>query len=163
MQGTCGRIEINNNIATKIINRNSKSLKIEEQYNLQEFGYNLTKNFKTIKIPKPFNLQKKSYDMEKIDDSYPYYSNESKDNTNFIQELIKLYDEFIKIEYFPNDYECYLQKDNLIYILDFDKFIKINQINKLNQEFLLVGAFIPENFKQVFLEDPMVQLPLVLF
>jgi RIO-like serine/threonine protein kinase len=148
MQGTCGHIEINNNIATKIINRNSKSLKIEEQYNLQEIGYNLTKNFKTIKIPKPFNLQKKSYDMEKIDDSYPYYSNESKDNTNFIQELIKLYDEFIKIEYFPNDYECYLQNDRSICIIDFDKFIKIADKQKLDH--LLIGAFIPKNFQNVF-------------
>ena len=78
MQGTCGRIIINVNIATKIINRHSKSLKIEEQYKLQEFGYNTTKKFKIIKIPKPINLQKKSYDMERIDDSHPYYANESK-------------------------------------------------------------------------------------
>lgn len=149
MQGTCGRIIINDNIATKIINRHSKSLKIDEQYKLQKFGFNITKNFTKIKIPKPINLQKRSYDMEKIDDNYPYYSNESKDNNSFIQELIKLYDEFIRIGYFPNDYECYLQNDGSIYIIDFDKFIKITDKIKLNN--LLVGAFIPENFNNIYI------------
>ena len=161
MLGTCGRINysIDNDIVTKIIKRKCKSLSIGDQFKLHKFAFNIIikNHFHILKIPKPINLYKKSYSMQKIDDSNPYYSQDSRDNKCFIKELVIFYIEFIKEGYYPNDYECFLQKDNSIYILDFDKFIKIDKINKLNQEFLLVGAFIPENFKQVFLEDPMVQ------
>ena len=158
MYGSCGRIEQSvNNTVIKSNKRKCNNLSIQEQFSLQKIAYNITNKFKIIKIPKPLELFNKSYSMEKIDDNFPYYAQESKNNELFIKELIIFYKEFIKEGYYPYDYECFMQKDGKIFILDFDKFIKIDKINKLNQELLLVGAFIPENFKQAYLGDPKVQ------
>ncbi len=91
--------------------------------------------------------------MDRIDDSYSYESKESCENTDFVRELRIFYKEFMELGYLPVDYECYMQKDGRVAIVDFDKFIKIGQNGELNfyghtrtLEDMLKGPHIPANF-----------------
>jgi hypothetical protein len=60
--------------------------------------------------------------------------------------------EFIKIGYFPHDYECYLQSDGKIAIIDFDKFLDIwnkklyYQDTEYKMEKIMKSYNVPKNF-----------------
>ncbi len=155
MEGTSGKISnFALNIVKKTIKQQHKAMTASDQFELQKKAIQICKNnnFKIIKIPNVYECEKNSYTMDKIDDSTPYYQNESNNNTEFIKELDIYYSEFIKIGYIPNDIECYLQDNNTIFIIDFDKYIKINSQNKK-----YMAHFVPEQIRLKYLEDPMVQ------
>ena len=146
MEGTNGIVIIENeNIVTKIVKKKHSGFDAEEQYKIQKIAYDIVQknNFEIIKVPQLFKLGNKSISMEKIDDSYPYYNQESNYNLKFCNELKKFNEEFLNFGYLPYDYECYLQKDNTVYILDFDKFLKYNKNIEIDKKYL-IGVFIPE-------------------
>jgi hypothetical protein len=148
MEGTNGRVIIENeNIVTKIIKRKHTGFGAEEQYKIHKIAYEIVKknNFEIIKVPKLLKLGNKSISMEKIDDSYPYYREKSNKNSKFCNELKKFYEDFKTYGYFPYDYECYLQKDNKVYILDFDKFKLWDKTYNIDKKDF-IGIFIPDIF-----------------
>jgi RIO-like serine/threonine protein kinase len=156
MEGTNGVVSFDSEtVVIKKIKRKHTGMDTNMQYKLQSLAENIVKNnnLNIIKIPKTINYGKNFIKMERIDDSHPYYSEESSANYEFIRELEIFYKNFIENGYFPMDFECYLQKNNKIVILDFDKFIKIenNKLKYFGKEYeinnLLKGAFIPKNFK----------------
>jgi len=151
MEGTCGKIcDTSNGVVRKVIKRKYKGFSAMQQYHIQQIAINIVKNnnLKLIVVPKVFDYNNNSYSMEKIDDSNPYYTDKSSLNDIFKKELLIFYKEFEKNGYFPNDFECFLQKDNKICIVDFDKFIKINDKNdkKFDKETYLKNPFIPQFF-----------------
>ena len=149
MEGTCGKITYetkNNNIIIRKTMKNNirhKQEKIAEQYMLQDYGNQISKQFDILYVPAVFNYDYKSYTMEIINNTCPIYSKELNKNIKYLEELKIFYDAYKKINYFPNDYECFLQQEtNKIAIIDFDKFQKLNtNKNKFN-----IGPFIPTNF-----------------
>jgi RIO-like serine/threonine protein kinase len=157
MEGTNGVISFDSeNNAIKTIKRKHMGMNAQLQFKLQKLAENIVKNTKLniIKVPKIFSYGNNFIKMERIDDSHPYYNEESSYNLEFIKELEIFYKNFIKYGYLPFDFECYLQKNNQIVILDFDKFIKIynyKQVEYLGKKYcindLLQGPFIPKKFK----------------
>jgi hypothetical protein len=156
LEGTNGIISIDdeNNIIKKIKKKHT-GMNAEMQFKLQKIAEDIVKNNKLniIKIPKIIYYNYNYIKMERIDDSHPYYNNESTSNLEFIFELEIFYKNFIKNGFFPIDFECYLQNNNQVAIIDFDKFIKIenNKLIYFGKEYkinnLLEGVFIPMNLK----------------
>lgn len=143
------------NIVKKILKRNYIGHSAKTQFIIQKMAYNICKQnkFKIITIPLVYSYDSNSYTMDKIDDDYEYNSDESSYNYKYVNELKIFYKKFIDNNYFPFDYECYKQKNNKICIIDFDKFIKIDDINNLmyygtKKEIsdLLKGNNVPYNF-----------------
>lgn len=148
MEGACGKLKDEcAGIVRKIIKKNYKGTPVTQQFQLQKLAYDIVEkcNLQTISIPKVFDFNANSYTMEKIDDSHPYYTEESSSNTEFKKELLTFYKEFEKHNYFPNDFECFVQKNGKICILDFDKFIEIGD-KTVNKDLYLMNPFIPMSF-----------------
>lgn len=149
MEGTCGKLkDETNGIVRKILKKNYRGTSAMQQFYLQKLAYDIVINNKLqiISIPKVFDYNENSYTMEKIDDSKPYYTEDSSLNNDFKKELLIFYKEFEKQKYFPNDFECFIQKDGKISIVDFDKFIKIQENQNINKQLYLKNPFIPMSF-----------------
>ncbi len=156
MEGACGILkDEGNNIVRKVIKSKHRGTNAPTQYMLQEKAYNICMNndFKIIFVPEVYEFDKKSYTMDRIDDSYPYNSEESSQNPEYVKELRIFMNEFIKIGYFPADFECYKQKDGTVAIVDFDKFVAIKENGelwyfgkKMTTERMLLGENFPTNF-----------------
>ena len=134
----------------KKIKRNGTGMGAKEQYKLQELALSIIdkNNLKIIQIPKLVSCNNNQIIMEKIDDSHPYYGEESNSNKEFCEELIIFYNEFKQYNYIPVDYECFLQSNGIVIILDFDKFINLNGKlmyfgKEVSMQYLLDGVFIP--------------------
>ncbi len=138
------------NYICKKIKKNGYGMNVIDQYKLQEIALNIVEknNFKIIRVPKLISCEDNIIIMEKIDDSHPYYGEESNYNKEFCEELVIFYNDFKQYNYIPVDYECFLQTDGTVVILDFDKFInlkgKLMYFGKeVSMQYLLNGVFIP--------------------
>ena len=122
-QGSTSYIYLDNDIIEKKIksSKKKKSLNASEQYNLQKLSHDITKDYKILFVPPVYELRNNSYTMAKINDN-KFLDNQYLDN---IKELAEYISEMKKHDYIPFDYECYLQKDGRIALIDFGGFIKI--------------------------------------
>ncbi len=137
-------------LIVKRVKRKGTGMNAINQAKLHELALRIVNDneFKIIRVPKLVSYNESTIIMEKIDDSYPYYGEESTNNKPFCEELIIFYNEFKKNNYIPLDYECFLQKDGLVVILDFDKFISFKDElmyfrKEVNMQYILEGVFIP--------------------
>ena len=150
-EGTNGVVySTSKELIVKKVKRNGTGANAVQQGKLHTLAHSIINDneLKIIRVPKLVSYDEKTIIMEKIDDSYPYYGTESINNKPFCEELIIFYNEFKKNNYIPVDYECFLQKDGSIVILDFDKFISLKDElmyfgKEVNMQYILEGVFVP--------------------
>lgn len=150
-EGTNGVVySTSKELIVKKVKRKGSGMNALKQARLQELAFHIINNneLKIIRVPKLVSYDETTIIMEKIDDSYPYYGNESTNNKPFCEELIIFYNQFKKNNYIPLDYECFLQKDGSVVILDFDKFISLKDElmyfgKEVNMQYILEGVFVP--------------------
>jgi hypothetical protein len=150
MEGACGKLTESCGIVKKTIKKKYTGLSAKIQFNLQTAAYELCKRnaFQVIRVPRTYKQYDNSYTMDKIDDSIPYYAADSQHNMEFIRELDVYYIEFITLGYLPNDIECYLQPDGTVYIIDYDKYIKLPSVQNT-----YMAHFIPEHIRLKYMNQ----------
>lgn len=122
MEGACGTIvDENEKVVRKVLKRKYKGKSAFEQYTLQKLAIQVVEEYKlkTIYIPHVYSYDQRSYTMDRVDTSIPLYEFEVK--YEVIEELKQFCSGMESKGFFANDIECYVQPNNKIAILDFDK------------------------------------------
>lgn len=124
MEGASSTINIKDGYAIKTIKRRVKTISIEDQYKVHLIVYNVLNcdKYKILYTPKPIELIKNSYKMEIINDSNMVTNNDF--DNKITNELQQFFADMKKFNFFPFDFELYLQPNGKIALIDFDKFGK---------------------------------------
>ena len=97
------------------------------EYSMHRFVETLLSHpkYKLLYVPATISYSDREYLMEAINDRYIIM--ESDYNEHILEELKEFYRDMKSHDFFPYDYELYLQPDGRIAMIDFDKFGQYNQ------------------------------------
>ena len=122
-RGASGVIFINKKHPGIIVKKTKKSC-IEQEYEIHKSCYNIcaNNNYTLLRIPRVYEKQSnKMYAMEKIDDQEMVTNPDGK-----LKEELGNYIEHLKMNgIIAFDYELYLQNDGTVYMIDFDRFVRL--------------------------------------
>ncbi len=127
-EGATSTIEFYNDNSSKYVikknKRNIKSMSIKDQFDLHNKVFQILNNekYELLYTPKPFVQENNYYVMERIDDSFLLTLDDY--DKKIINELKYFYTDLKNINIFPFDFELYLQPNNQVALIDFDKFGK---------------------------------------
>ncbi len=125
------------------------------EYTMHRFVEILLSNskYKILYTPTTISYSDKEYTMDAINDGYLIMTDNY--NDKITAELQEFYRDMSKNEFFPHDFELYLQPDGRIAMIDFDKFgqydhegmIIIDSINRTySVETLIKSPLLPAGF-----------------
>ncbi len=114
-------IDAGGQIATKQ-RKSGQSASLMAEYYMHRYVYLLlsSRKYKLLFTPQPFICKDKEYSMEAIDDGYLVMTENYSEALKI--ELKEFYLDLAKHGFFPHDFELYLQVDNRVAMLDFEKF-----------------------------------------
>jgi hypothetical protein len=132
-----------------VIKISKKKKCLEKEIHLKAFRLCEESNYKILKIPKVIEdgeLSNKKYTMEKINTSNQLFfslmcKDELESYSDFLEELKDFYKKIMRIGIFPYDFELYKQTNDIIYMIDFDKFYSTREKNDF------IHPVLPKNFK----------------
>jgi hypothetical protein len=132
-EGACGQIIFteNPNVVIKKVykkataTRRIKSHRANTQWQIQKWAHQLCKSnqgFQILWVPEAWNPKEHEYTMKRIDVSVQILPSDFQKDSKLVSDLQLLYEEGLRVGWYPCDYELYRQPDGSVAMVDFDKF-----------------------------------------
>jgi hypothetical protein len=133
-----------------VIKISKKKIYLEKEIHLKAFRICEESNYKFLRVPRVIedgDFIYRRYTMERIDTSNQLFfsqmcKEELESYRDFLEELKDFYRKMMKIHIFPYDFELYKQSNNVVYMIDFDKFFF-----GLSYKTDFIHPVLPRNFK----------------